>query len=369
MIRSWVLTSGLGVLLLVLAACEQEQLPFVAESVVHALEIRQVKILRIPVEYVVPGTVVVDDRIQISSRITAFVKDVRVREGQRITAGEVLANLDSADIEGAVREANAAVGKAKAALEKITVDIGRIEKLFKRESATDNELRDARLQHEIAKRNLEATLAASQTAVAQRRYVTILSPTDGVVIGRHKQAGDLATPGAPIITVESRDRLLFQTYIAEGQVQKIHPGMEATVRIDAASGVEIPARVIRVVPSGDPVTRRYLVKLTLLAKPAINESAPVLPGMFGRVVFRLDKEDITALPRDGLVERGGLKGTFVVDEKNRARFRWLRLGREWPARVEVTAGLAAGERYAVNAPRNLRDGDVLQPTNPVSPDE
>ena len=130
--------------------------------------------------------------------------------------------------------------------------------------------------------------------------------------------------------------------------------MDATVIIDAIEKKTFPAKVLRIVPSGDPVTRRYLVKLSL------DDGTGLLPGMFGRVSLPFSEESILALPKKAIVERGGLRGTFVVSPDNFARFRWLRFGREWQDRVEVTAGLDVNTAFVLNAPNTLKDGDIVR---------
>jgi hypothetical protein len=113
-----------------------------------------------------------------------------------------------------------------------------------------------------------------------------------------------------------------------------------------------------VVPSGAPISRSYQVKI------ALPETIGLMPGMFGRAGFVIGESRLPLVPRLALVERGGLRGVFVVDGENRARFRWLRTGREWPDRVEVTAGLNSGERLVAASEPALRDGDhIIAPEN------
>jgi membrane fusion protein, multidrug efflux system len=341
-------------LVLFLLGCEQEAKVYDANPTIHDVSLGKISRENVARDFRLPGSVIVDERIQISSRITAYVKEIRVKEGQTVNIGDTLAVLDGADIEGAIREARAASGKATAAMAKAKMDLQRYQNLFEKDSATDNELRVAQLQYEVAKGNIAAANASNQTAKSQRRYVTIKSPVSGVVIERAIQPGDLATPGAPMVTIESRQQLLFETYISEYQVQQITPGMDATVTIDAIENKEFPAKVLRIVPSGDPVTRRYLVKLSL------DQGTGLLPGMFGRVSLAFSEESIFALPKNAIVERGGLRGTFVVTPDNIARFRWFRFGREWPDRVEVTTGVNVDTAFVLNAPNALKDGDIVR---------
>ncbi len=305
-----------------------------------------------PFEYTAVGSVVSDQRVEIASRLSGYIREVLVQEGDRVRRGQMLARLDAADVEGGIRQGKAAVGAADAASRDAQIDLERFQRLFERGSVSDNELRKMRLKSDAAREALNQARAGLDSAVAQRAYAEITSPVDGVVVARHKRTGDLAVPGAPLLTLESGRGLLFETFVAEGQVAAIEVGKAVQVNID---GLPAPLKgtVSRVVRSGDPVSRSYQVKI------ALPESAGLMPGMFGRAAFGLGASPAPLVPRRALVERGGLTGVFVVDGEGRARFRWLRIAREWPDQVEVSAGLATDERFVAAPVPALRDGDLV----------
>ncbi|HTH15507.1 MAG TPA: efflux RND transporter periplasmic adaptor subunit, partial [Magnetospirillum sp.] len=132
-------------------------------------------------------------------------------------------------------------------------------------------------------------------------------------------------------------------------MSRIGQGMEVGARVDALPQGLI-GTVSRVVPSGDPATRRYQVDIALPA------DQPLLPGMFGRAEFPLGQVSALLVPKSAVIRRGGLDGVFVVDQTGAARFRWLRLGREWQEQVEVVDGLSANEWIVVQADDRLHDG-------------
>lgn len=304
------------------------------------------------VEYTVVGSVVSDQRVDVASRLSGYIREVLVQEGDRVRRGQLLARIDAADVEGGIRQGRAIVGAADAASRDAQIDLERFQRLFERGSVSENELRKVRLKAEAAREALNQARAGADTATAQRAYADIASPVDGVVVTRHKRAGDLAVPGAPLLTLESGRGLLFETFVAEAQVSAMTPGKPVEVRIDGLSA-SVRGTVSRVVPSGDPVSRSYQVKI------ALPETAGLMPGRFGRAAFELGESPAPLVPRPALVERGGLTGVFVVDADGRAQFRWLRIGREWPDRVEVSAGLGADERFVAVAEPALRDGDLI----------
>lgn len=306
----------------------------------------------LPIDYTTVGSVVSDQRIEVTSRMSGYIHELLVREGDRVRRGQIIARLDGADVEGSIRQSRAGVGAASSALADAQIDFERFQRLYERASVSENEWRKVRLKRDAAKEALNQAQAAQDTANAQRAYVDIRSPDDGVVVARLKQAGDLAAPGAPMLTLEVGRALLFETSVSEAHVAAIAVGSRARVKIDALTQV-FEGTVSRVVPSGDPVTRSYLVKV------ALPETAGLMPGMFGRASFAVGDSPSLLVPAQALVERGGLRGVFLVDEAGLARFRWLRTGREWPDRIEVTAGLAAGERIVAAVDPGLREGDRI----------
>jgi len=323
------------------------------ESTVHTLPVIGVVNEELPVYYTTIGSVISDNRIQITSRITAYIDEAPVREGQQIRKGDLLVSLDSTDIEGAIQQAEAAVNKSRSALKDAQIDFERYEALFKEGSVPENTFRKIRLQRDVSQETLHAALGALEIAKSQLQYVRIKSPVDGVVVERQKRAGDLATPGFPIISIESEKALLFKSFVPESQIQKLVQGDDVTVFIDAL-GKTLNGHISRIVPSGDPVTRSYEIKISL------NDTAALLPGMFGRVRFQVGTEISPVIARTAVVERGGLRGVFVVDAEQRAHFRWLRFGREWPDRLQVQAGVSQGEHIVSDSVSLIHDGDLIR---------
>ena len=347
----WILAMSMS---FILSGCNQEtDMAVNKEPTVHALSVIMVMNEEIPVYYSTIGSVISDDRIQITSRITGYIHEISVREGQKIRKGDLLVSLDYMDIEGAIQQAEAGVNKSRSALKDAQIDFQRYEVLFKEGSVAENTLRKIRLQRDISRETLRAALAALKTAKSQRQYILIKSPVDGVVVERQKRAGDLAAPGLPIISIESEKALLFKSFVPESQIQKLVQDDKVTVFIDALNKT-LSGHISRIIPSGDPVTRSYEIKIGL------NDTTGLLPGMFGRVRFQIGTETSPVIARSAVVERGGLHGVFVVDADQYARFRWLRFGREWPDHLQVQLGLSQGERIVANNVSLIHDGDFIK---------
>lgn len=319
----------------------------------HDLPTLRLATERLADDYQTVGSVVSDERVEISSRLAAYVRAISVREGERVRRGQVLVQLDARDQEAAVQQAQAQRAMRQAALRDAERTLADTQTLLARRLVADAARRKAQLERDTADQALRNQDAALSAAQAQLRYTEIVSPVDGIVAERPARAGDLVTPGRPLLVVESDTALLFETAAAESQVQHIAVGDVAQVSIDA-TGRSYRATVLRVVPSGDPVTRRFTVKLQL------DDAAGLTPGLFGRSRFKVGETDGLRLPDAALAQRGGLTGVFVVSEKDRLDFRWVRTGRREGALTEINAGLQAGETVLAQVPETVRDGDRLK---------
>ncbi len=316
------------------------------------LAVAAVKIANIPSYYIATGSVVSDQRITIASRTTGFIQQIMVLEGSNITKGQLLISLDTSDIDGVIKQAQATKNISALTFKDSKADVKRAEYLFKLKSISGEKLRKVKLQHDVANDALHKAEAALIKAQQQRKYMQLTSPINGIVVMRHQREGDLAIPGSPIITVESNAGLLFETSVPAKQFANIESGSKIKIKIDAIDDYLIGV-VTRMVAAADLLTRKFVIKLTL------PENVGLLSGMFGRSYFHSDTKQATVIPASALIERGGLKGVFVLDEHNHAYFRWLRIGKTIDTQLEILSGLHSGEHVVSNPHEHLHEGDLI----------
>lgn len=350
--------AGLVALVIALGAgCERDPAaPESASPATHHLPTLVLASEPLPERYTTTGTVVSDERVEISSRIAAYIRALEVREGERVARGQRIATLDSQDVTGAIRQAEANRDKAEAGFRDASKDLQDAEELFRKGVLSASALRKAKLEHDVAAKELDAARAALLASRAELRYTEILSPVAGVVVERPARSGDLVTPGSAIVTVESDTALLFETFVAESRLEHIRLGDPVEVGIDA-TGTTHAGEVLRLVSSGDPVTRRYQVKISLA------DTRGLVPGMFGRSRFTVGDHPGLLVPNAALTERGGLTGVFTVTAERVLRFRWVRTGGVLGDQTEITAGLEPGTTLLARVSAAVSDGDLLADTH------
>ncbi len=296
------------------------------------------------------GTVEPWARVSPGTKILGRVEQVTVREGDRVTRGQLLARLERRDLEASAAQARAAVAIAEAGLDNADAQHRRMGDLHARGSVTDKNLEDARTAFRVAEAGLARAQADLEAARVALEYAEIRAPITGWVAARLVEAGDMVHPGDPLFRLDDLARVKISVALPESGLAGLAPGDPAEVRVDAAQ-TSVPATLDRILPAGDPQSRTFEVQFVLP-----NAEGTLKSGMFARVAFARGSRQALLVPSAALVRRGQLLGLFVVDGDGRARLRWIRAGQEAGERTEILSGLDAGQRYLVSPPPGLADG-------------
>ena len=344
----------------VLSSCDDggSQIQSNNNQPIHDVTVSKIEQQTLPLILPVPGTVVSKERLKVASRITGFIEKITVDEGDIVNPGDTLVEIDNAQIEAAIKGADAAVLAAKADLLDAKDDVKRIKKLVKSKTMAEDDLRNA----EVRRAQANATLATAEAeAVAKRqdrRYSHIISPVQAQVRERLRDPGDLAAAGESILQLDVLGDMELEVYIPSTSISNISVGQSVNVKVKSCDEL-LTAKVTSIVRAADEVTRRY--KVRLLLPPDEN----LTPGQYGQAQFVLGHEDVIVVPVSALTERAGIEGVFVKDVSNKLYFRSVRLGKTWQpgssqAVREVLAGLEIETLVVTNPTALLRDGDMVR---------
>jgi RND family efflux transporter MFP subunit len=297
----------------------------------------------------VPATVRARQRATLVARVPGSVMALPFREGDAVSAGEVVARIE----DRALRAALAAAGADRDAAE---ADRARSATLLSRGAATPREAEQANARAAGAR-------AAAEAAREALGYAELRAPFAGRVAVQPANVGDVVMPGTPLVEIDGVGGLEVVASVDEDAVRRLSPGEHVAVDVDGQSRL-IEGTIRAIAPSGDAVTHRTQVRVDL---PAATTT--VRPGMFARLRFApapavkdaaagAATEARLVVPESALVRRGGLAGVFVVREGH-VRLRWIAVGEAEDGMVEVRAGLRDGERV-VTDPSGLADGIAVQ---------
>ncbi|MBN1625411.1 MAG: efflux RND transporter periplasmic adaptor subunit [Deltaproteobacteria bacterium] len=344
--------------------------------------IAEARIESFPDYYEAVGTVRAEITSTLSGKIMGTITEVNAHEGDRVTKGQVLLNIDNRQVSAHLKQAKAALEEAiraesaalsardevKAGAELAQLTYRRYLKLKEDNAASKQEfdqieirlrqaeaaLKQAESSIEAAEQRVKQAEAAVASAEVSRKDADISSPFDGVVINKMVDVGDLSAPGTPFLTVEKDGDLEIDAIIPEDRIRQIYTEQDLDIVFPLLQDRYIRGKVKSVVPAADPQSRTFLVKITIPKTEGIHS------GMFARVRIPKGLDSMLLIPGSAVVVHGQLSGVFVLDEGMIARFRVIRTGRKAGDSVEVISGLRDGAKYVVSPPPRLNDGDRVE---------
>jgi HlyD family secretion protein len=320
------------------------------------------------------GYVVARRKAVVSAKIQGRLAELRVEEGSRAREGEVIARLESSDVEAQVQRSRAGIERAEADLAenqrllRLTRDLARENVMARNElEASESRVRIA----EAALGQAKADLAFSE---AQLQNTVIRAPFNGIVVKKMAEVGESVAPIPPGVTISSAsgaivaladlDTLEVEADVAEANVAKLGADQPAEVTVEAFPGRRYKAVLRQVIPTADRTKATVQVKVTILEK-----DKDLKPEMSARVQFMEPPAKATPgvaagppqvlVPKEAVVTRDGKSVAFEVQE-GKVRQRVLEIGPERQGQLVVRDGLAGAEILVARPPETLKDGDRVR---------
>jgi HlyD family secretion protein len=335
---------------------------------------------------VATGYVIARRSSDVGVKVGGRLATIRFEEGTRVRKGQVIADIEHADIEAQLEAARKAVAEAEAQRAQAT-------------AAHDEDLRNLERQRALAKDGIAttATLTAAEAAAAvsaarvrsadasiasaQARVrvaeealenTNVRAPFDGVVIKKRAEVGETVSPfgvqgqstreGGAIATIADLRELEVQTEVSENNVSKLEPHMPAEVKLQAYQDSAFKGRLREIFPSADRAKSIVEVRVSILdpderVKPEMSASVTFQEPHAARGERSADPTPaapIVLIPRRAVVEYGGQPSVWIVNGAAASR-RTVALGPERLDQVEVRSGVVSGETVIVNPPATLSD--------------
>jgi RND family efflux transporter MFP subunit len=330
------------------------------------------------------GYVVARRMATVSSKVTGKVREVRIEEGQKVAAGEVLAVLDPIDADAArhlaadqLAAAQASVVGNGAKLRDAEANAARLGDLVKRQLGSRAQYDQAVAQRDALRAELtwaqrNAQVAASQLRIAGNAVddTVVRAPFAGVVVAKAAQPGEIVSPLSAgggytrtgIGTIVDMDSLEVEVDVSEAYIGRVQPGMPVEAVLNAYPDWTIPAEVIAIIPTADRAKATVKVRIALKTK-----DTRIVPDMGVRVSFLEKAAPVdaaaaaprTLVPAAALRKDGEQDIVFVVHDGVAER-RAVRVGGTRGEERQVLAGLSGGETVVLEPPATLKDGDAVR---------
>ncbi len=274
----------------------------------------------------VVGTVTSAEKIHLSARLSAYVNDVTVSAGSRVTKDQLLLTLDD-------RELREQLAAAEAQMKQAESEFQRAKQLLETKATTDQAFTAA----ETARNGARAQVERVNVMLT---YAQIRAPIAGIVTDRRIEKGDLANPGQVLLVVYDPTRMRLEAAVPLRLVDKLALNQSVEVKLDRPARA-FKGRVAQIVSEADPLTRTQTVKVDLE-----GETGDVLPGSFGRLYVDEEPRPTILVPASAVYAMGQLEIAQVVQD-GRVLRRLVRTGLRVGDQVEILSGLRAGDTLLV----------------------
>ena len=286
-----------------------------------------------------PGTVKSRSEINIAPRITARIVSIKVKAGDQVLKGDVIARLDPEAQRSHERSAQAALSAAQANAKRAAADAQRIKNLYAKEAATKESYDHTIAQYQIAKAQVAAAKSALKESKISYADTILKAPFDGTIVQRLKQPGDMGLAGAPIVAMHNASALRLEAAVPTHCARHIHLGDQVSVKIETLDQ-HFTAEIDEIVPEVDPATR------TILIKASLPISTGLQPGLFGWLDQACSQHEGLIIPATAVRKIGQLEVVKVLINEQ-PQTRQVRTGEHYGQNVEIQSGLNEGEMVII----------------------
>lgn len=343
-----------------------------------------------------PGTIQAEIETPVFARADGYIKRRLVDIGDRVQSGQILAEIDSPELERQIREAEAAVSRAQSALRQaqaahrqalanlglaevtakrwqVLVDKGVLSKQDGDEKRSAYQARQADVA--AAEANVQAardSVSGAEAALERLRelqaFRQVRAPFAGVITTRNVDVGTLVSAGSSSSLREMFRIAQIQTLrvfvnVPQSEAPSIRVGLACSVEVEEHRGRRFPGQVSRTSSSLDPASRTLLTEIR-----TPNPGGLLLPGMYATVHFKLRRENPPLLI-PAAAFRNTAKGAIVatVGEGAKVHLVRVKLGRDYGAQIEVLEGLKPGQKVITNLTDEIAEGVRVRPVAPPKP--
>jgi len=288
-----------------------------------------VELREVDLTYPADGVIEAVKQATLAAQVAGRVVDMRVDAGDAVKQGQLLARIDA-------REAAESVAANQAQLINARANYERTKSLYAQKFVSKAAL-------DKAEADYRAAAAATGAAAASASHASIISPLTGFVAQRHTEAGEMASPGKPLVTVYDPRSLRVTASVPQYKLAEVSANLRARIEFPER-GQWVDATRVEMLPSADPRTHTVQARLYLPE----NRSG-LMPGMFARAHFVIGKAKKLLVPAAAVLRRSEVTAVYVIDGKNPPRLRQVRLSEPLAGGFhEVLAGLNAGEKVALD---------------------
>jgi RND family efflux transporter MFP subunit len=296
----------------------------------------------------------------LAAQIPGQIVELRVKVGDSVKAGQVLARIDPRAAEQVVSGSQSQLAEAQAGLTNALRSYERNKQLFAQKFISKAGLDQAELDYKAAQARVGALQANAGQASTAKTFTTITAPYAGVVAATPIEVGDMATPGRPLVTVFDPGSMRVIATLSQSSLRDVKLQMPVQVEVPAAK-LRLTVKQVTLVPLAD--SRTHTAKLRL----ELDNAAGLLPGQFARAYFTTGVARKLVIPEHAVLRRSEVTAVYVLGTGGQPQLRQIRVGdASVDGYIEVLAGLHEGDRIALSPVKaGLLSGSITSTAEPV----
>jgi RND family efflux transporter MFP subunit len=306
---------------------------------------------------VLPGSTQAIQETAIYARTNGYVLRWLVDIGAKVEAGQLLAEIETPEVDQELGQARGAAQQAVANAELATATLKRWRELVDKKVVSAQEFDEKKSALDARQADLNAAQANVQRLEQLQGFQKVVAPFAGIVTSRNIDNGALVAAGnngqgAPLFRIAQTDTLRIYVTVPETNARTIGPGQDVSVSFRQIPEKEFKAKVVRTAGAIDPASRTLLTELQLP-----NRDGQLLPGMYAEIKFALPQDQRTLLvPGNAVMMRSDGAKVLSVDAKQTIHARAVTLGRDLGDKIEIVSGLDPHDSLVSNPTDALREG-------------
>lgn len=310
---------------------------------------------------VLPADVEANDVAAIHPRVSGYIRRWDVDIGAHVKTGQLLADIDTPDLDQQLAQAKAALATATAKQGVAKTSADRWSRLLAKNAVSQQETDEKTGDYVERSADVQAAKADVDRLQALEAFKRIVAPFDGVVTARTAHMGALVAAGTPndpgLFTVADVHRLRIYVHVPQAYSAELTPGMEASVTVPEYPGREFKAKLASTSEAVGAQSGALLAELQI-----DNPDQALKPGDYAQATFKLAPaaQGTLRLPSSALMFRQKGMAVGVVDAQNHAHLRYVTIRRDLGTNVEIATGVAPGDRVINNPPDSLEDGETVR---------
>ncbi len=315
-------------------------LPLLAQQ--PDLETANATMVTMPQEYRLDGVIEAAKQSTLSAQVSGRIEAINFDVDDRVNKGDVIVHIRDNEYRARLQQVKATLAEAQAGFDDAQSEFKRVNGLYKDKVISKAGFDKASANLESTRARVAANRASVNQAQEQLNNTIIRAPYSGIVVERHIELGEFTNTGQPIMSGYAAGKLRVNVNVPQSIISAVRKHRDATLVIDKKqSPIEI--RKLTVFPFADPKNHSFKVRLDL---PEIASN--LFPGMLVKVAFVTGEIQRLMIPVSSLVQRSEVVGVYLVNTKRQVIFRQVRGGIYQGDKVEIIAGLDAGESVALD---------------------